>query len=81
MPFFIDFYSVIFILQYFYANIGQILFGGKIHYQLPHTLKEKNLILLNFNDLAMGFYQMFHLMIKSWDHSIDYYEKIFPEYV
>lgn len=65
LPFFLDLYSVLLLLMYVYAVCGMAMLGGKVHYQVG--VQKDQWVLMNFNDLAMGLFNMFHLMYKGWD--------------
>jgi hypothetical protein len=76
-PFFVDLYLVLLVLVYVYAVIGMVFLGGHIHRKCMPNVNH-HLVLMNFNDLGMGGFNMFHLMYKGWDTQIALYEAVLP---
>ena len=94
-PLFLDLLGVLTIAFYFYASVGELLFGGQLKTNLPVNFSQYGnpayYVYVNFNDFCNGLFTCFHLLIvNNWLYTVSiihsywlcyhYYMEIVPPY-
>ena len=75
IPLFLDLLGVLILAFYFYATLGEKLFGGQLKTNLSINFSQYGdpayYVYVNFNDFCNGIYTCFHLLIvNNWLYTV-----------